>query len=70
VKPSTITLQPTGLNTIATLSVPQDGDMPRTFTGTGRNAALAISLAVKNARKAGFSGRHWSCAEVGLKGVV
>jgi hypothetical protein len=69
-RPSTITLQPTGLNTIATLSVPQEDDFPRTFTGTGRNAALAISLAVKNARKAGFAGREWVCVDVNLKGVV
>lgn len=69
-RPSTITLQPSGLNTIATLSVPQDDDFPRTFTGAGRNAALAITLATKAARKAGFAGRHWSCVDVNLKGVI
>lgn len=69
-RPASVTLQPTGLNTVATLSVPQEGDVPRIFTGTERNAALAISTAVKNARKAGFAGREWSCPEVGLKGRV
>lgn len=69
-KPATITLLKSGAAAVATLSVPQDGDLPRTFTGTARNAALAISLATKSARKAGFAGRHWSCAEVNLKGVI
>jgi len=68
--PASVTLQSSGLNTVATLSVPQPGDVPRIFTGTGRNAALAITLATKAAHKAGFAGRAWTCAEIGLKGVV
>lgn len=68
--PASVTLQSSGLNTVATLSVPQPGDVPRIFTGTGRNTALAISVAVGKARKAGFAGRAWTCAEIGLKGTV
>ena len=66
--PCLVTLQPLGAQVQASMSVPQEGDLPRMFIGTGRNAALAISLAVAKARKAGFVGRHWSCPAVGLKG--
>jgi hypothetical protein len=65
-----VTLTEAGAAAHATLRVPQEDDVPRTFTATARTAALALSQALAKARKAGFAGREWSCPERGLKGRI
>lgn len=65
-----ITLQSLGVQTRASLAAMTHDGLPRTITGTGRNAAMAVTEVTKKAREEGLSGWAWACPEVGLRGVI
>jgi hypothetical protein len=65
-----IKLESTGSATRASLAAMTPDGLPRTVTGVGRNASMAITEVTKMARKEGLLGWAWSCPEVGLRGVL